>query len=232
MASPTKDAVEALIANIGDVERLTELHETIAGDSAGRRYGLEVLNKSGIVLLVACWEAFVEDLAQSAFDYMLLEATSHTTFPPRVLAKASQGLKQAQDGREIWKLAGDGWKAVLQAHRTEVLDEYIGKLNTPKPEQVNALMEALIGLSGLSSRWKWKGTSVARASEKLTKLIELRGSIAHRVSPEEPVHKADVVGYKDFVYRLAVKSSNAVRTHVGERTGQFPWGKYKFGGVS
>jgi hypothetical protein len=198
----------------------------------GRKHGLEVLNKSGIVLLVACWEAFVEDLGASAFDHMLANATSHTTFPDCVLAKATHDLREAQDAREIWKLAGDGWKTVLKAHRTDVIQEYTAKLNTPKPKQVNALIEALIGLSGLSSRWRWEGTSADKASERLTKLVELRGSIAHRVSSAEPVHKADVSNCIAFVYRLAVKSSNAVREHILARTGKSPWPRYRFGKVS
>jgi hypothetical protein len=56
-------------ANRQDVDRLMQLHTTEGGDEPGRRVGLEVLNKSAIVLLCAIWEAYVEDLATEVIDH-------------------------------------------------------------------------------------------------------------------------------------------------------------------
>ena len=57
------EARKAFDANVADVDRLLALHSTAGGAGQGRRYGLEVLNKSAIVLVTAYWEAYCEDIA-------------------------------------------------------------------------------------------------------------------------------------------------------------------------
>ena len=49
--------------NCEDINKLLEFHESSGGSSPGRRYGLEVLNKSAVVLICAIWEAYCEDIA-------------------------------------------------------------------------------------------------------------------------------------------------------------------------
>lgn len=51
---------------------------------------MAILNKSGIVLAVSCWEAFVEDLASHAFNWLLEHAKAPTVFPRKVLTLASR----------------------------------------------------------------------------------------------------------------------------------------------
>lgn len=222
------DPIQRLEKNIQEVKRLLEIHRQLAGDSPGRKYNVEVLNKSSIVLLVACWEAFVEDLAAAAFDFMLKHAADYSAFPDDVLVLASKKLKLAQDNREVWRLAGSGWRSVLQDHRNDLFKEYIGKLNTPKPKQVDGLFHSLLGISSISSKWFWHTFPHDRACEKLTKLIELRGAIAHQVSAGKAVSKASVQDHMHFIYRLAVISSNRVRAYVSARTTKRPWSGYKF----
>ena len=223
------DPIQKFETNIAEVKRLLEVHKQLAGKSPGRKHNVEVLNKSAIVLLVACWEAFVEDLASAAFESMLTHATTHTVFPDDVLTLASKKFKApAADNREVWRLAGDGWRSVLADHKSDLFKEYIGKLNTPKPKQIDALFSSLIGLTSLSSRWSWRTVTSDRTTQKLTELVELRGSIAHRVAASKAVHKAKVFDYLWLVYRLAVVSSNRVRAFIYARTKQRPWSAYRF----
>ncbi len=220
--------LENLNSNLTQVRRPLAIHGIVAGKGAGYKHDVEVLHKSAIVLLVATWEAFVEDLAAHAFDALLAAAKDHTTFPPEVLTSASAPLKKAADNREVWKLAGDGWKQVLEDHRTELFAQCIGKLNTPKPKQIDGLFHSLIGISNISSRWHWKGMSDQDAALKLEQLIELRGSIAHRASSSQKVYKYMVEDYVEFVARLSVVSSNRVLAFVSARTGKMAWARYRF----
>ena len=222
------DPIQRLEKNINEVKRLLEIHRLLAGNSPGRKYNVEVLNKSAIVMLVACWEAFIEDLASSAFKFMLEHATDHTAFPDDVLAIASKKLKSAQDNREVGRLAGTGWRSVLTEHKDDLFKEYIGKLNTPKPKQVDSLFSSLLGLSSISSKWFWHTVPHDKACQKLTGLIELRGSIAHQVGAGKAVSKALVSDYMRFVYRLAVISNNRTRAFVAARTKKIPWPSYKY----
>ncbi len=75
------DHMETLIANVGEVRRLLGIHERLTAKKVRRREGVEVLNKSGIVLLVACWEAFVEDLAVPSFEALVAQARSQVSSP-------------------------------------------------------------------------------------------------------------------------------------------------------
>src|ERR1035438_1961739 len=86
-------------SNIAEVRRLVAIHERLTGKGPGRRVDVETLNKSGIVLLVACWEAFVEDLADAAFEFLLTNASEHSVFPASVLAGASEPLRIDKDAR-------------------------------------------------------------------------------------------------------------------------------------
>src|SRR5262249_41449291 len=143
-------------------------------------------------------------------------------FPADVLARVGN----ANNGLNAWKLAGAGWKQVLRDNLKEVLARTTGSLNTPKTAQVEELFEKTIGLSNLSSLWRWHGSNPKKAAEKLDDLVTLRGSIAHRVSAAREVLKTDVQQAAEFVLRLGAASSNAVRAHLRVRTGEIPWDEY------
>jgi len=215
-----------------EVKRLVKIHAVMGGSGPGRRYNLEVLNKSGIVLLVACWESYVEDLASASYEFLLANAEDHSVFPADVLTLASKRLKDHEDNREVWKLAGDGWKQVLDDYKSDLIAEHIGKLNTPRPAQVDNLYKRLLGISRISSSWCWPGMKADSAASKLNRLVTLRGSIAHRVAAAQAVKKATVNDYMWFLYRLAVISTNVARRHLRNQVGKYPWGSYKFRGTS
>jgi hypothetical protein len=223
------DHIQALEENIAEVKRLLEIHKGLAGNTPGRKHNVEVLNKSAIVLLVACWEALIEDLAEAAYSALLAQAKDHTVFPFDVLTLASKPLKEDNDNRKVWDLAGEGWKKVLHDHKEAVFKQYIGKLNTPKPKQVDALFQALLGMPSISSNWHWKRMSAANAVKALEDLIELRGSIAHRVQGTKSVTKASVSRAMKLIYCLSVITSNRVRTFVYAKTKKRTWPSYKFG---
>jgi hypothetical protein len=226
--SPVKH-VAAFEDGIGDVRRLIEIHEALGGDRQARR----VLNKSAIVLLTACWEAYVEDLAENAFTFLMKRSKRHLDFPKRVrllaskylledLNKARIDLNRAR--MKIWDLAGPGWKTVLVLHKGRCID----KFHTPKREQIDDLFEKIIGLKQLSSAWKWRGFSARRAWDKLDTYVSLRGNIAHRVSFALCVTRGKVDDYLALTYRLAVRSTNRVRKYLRDITGKDPWAEYRY----
>lgn len=214
--------LRGLVSNVEEVDRLLKIHVDLTGTGPGRRH-VEVLNKSGIVLLVACWEAYVEDLAKAAFDALMAGAAEPKVFPNSVLVGASNPLRKDEDERRVWELAGEGWKAVLQSRRDELLDRYIGKMSTPSSEKVDELFEKLIGLKEGSSCWRWKGTSADAARARLARIIRLRGEIAHRVKATGAVHRELVLQSGYFICRLAACMSNHVRQHIHGRTSAYPW---------
>lgn len=225
---PKAKHLDTLLANLEEVTRLMEIHTKVAGRTVGAKHKVEVLNKSGIVLLVACWEAFVEDLAGVSFRLLLRRAKRPDVFPSKVLALASKNLREDRDERRVWDLAGDGWKTVLRSHQENVVKRYIGNLNTPKPNQIDELFASVIALGKVSKKWSWHRCSPAKARARLIKLVTLRGAIAHRVSTPRSVLKRDVERAAKFVGRLAVATHNAVNTSLRVRLGHSPWQDYVY----
>ena len=218
--------IDNMAQNLAEVRRLIEIHSEVAGQGPGYKDDVEILNKSAIVMLVACWESFVEDLVSGAFDVMLDNADTHNVFPDCVLTLASKGLKEANDNRLVWQLAGEGWQKILKAHKEKSVSRYVDNFNTPRAENVDALFANLLGLNQISTGWSWKGMSSKQSKQKLSDLVTLRGSIAHRVATSEAVHKADVRDYLDFIRRLSVKISNQVQEHLFARVAIEAWPKY------
>src|SRR5690348_3174204 len=91
---PFPEHVQRLFANLSEVRRLVQIHAHLTGPKPGRRHDVDILNKSGIVLAVACWEAYVEDLARQAYDAIAAAAATPTVFPMRVLALAGKELRE------------------------------------------------------------------------------------------------------------------------------------------
>lgn len=96
--------------NMKDVDRLLAIHGDITGDTPGRRYGVEVLNKSAVMLITSCWEAFCEDLSRGAVGFLLSKVEQASEFPSDVRWRIARRLQSDKDERRLWGLAGDGWK--------------------------------------------------------------------------------------------------------------------------
>jgi hypothetical protein len=214
---PFPQHVDQIKENLAEVAGLLDIHAYMAGVKPGRKFGVEVLNKSAIVLVVACWEAFVEDLSNNALRFMIDNAASHDVFPTTVLERVAS----KHGGLAAWKLAGEGWKDALANNYKEVIAKTTGTLNTPKTAQVDELFAKSIGLQHLSSHWRWPGRTHTGSAKALDDLVTLRGSIAHRVKSSKAVRKVDAEQAMDLVGRLAAKSTNRVREYVHKQVGKY-----------
>lgn len=206
--------------NLTDIKLLLTLNSKEIRSKHGGPQKIEILNKSAIVLATTCWEAFIEDLASNAMEFMLKHAVDPRILPTSVLVSASNQLIKDKDERRVWDLAGDGWKAVLKAY----CDSTLSCLNTPSHKNIDRLFENLIGLKQLSKSWKWKGVTNDRALTRLDRLISTRGDIAHRLNHDNYITKQDVLDAMKLVLNISVVSSNTVRSHLLKAVGSEPWG--------
>jgi hypothetical protein len=220
--------VNALIANVNEVNRLKQIHGQITKKGPGRKHDVQVLHKSAIVLLTACWEAYVEDLVTAALEEMISAAKDHKVFPKYVLERVGSN----HSGVNAWDLAGAGWKQALRGNLSGVLARTTGALNTPRTAQVDELFHKVLGLDNLSSSWFWAGRSVEQSTKELDELVTLRGSIAHRVSTSKAVTLKNVTDARSFIYRLAVKSHNRTCEHLKSHVTKSPWARVQFGKTS
>lgn len=200
-----------------------EIHESIGGSAPGRRYRVEVLNKSAIVLITAFWEAYCEDLAAEALEHVIKHAPDSDALSKEMKQIVAKELESDKDQLAIWQLAGEGWRDILRVRLERLQEARNRKLNTPKSENIDQLFLSALGIAKASSVWYWPGMSADQAREKLNKYVELRGEIAHRGAPASACSKSQVEDYFDFVKRLVGKTGGRANSHVTKTTGKPLW---------
>ncbi|MFS0828717.1 HEPN domain-containing protein [Pseudomonas phoenicis] len=220
MSSNSKSTFEI---NKADIEQLWDIHKEIGGEGRGRKHGVEVLNRSVIIFVTACWESYIEDLAIEAFDFLLKHAQSASAIPGRVKSLAIKDIKNDPNSLKLWDLADSGWRTILLEHKADVHDKWLGKFNTPKSEQVDRLYEEMLGLNNLSSNWAWHKMTPNQAKTKLDAFISSRGNIAHRIRDAKPVAKNTGAAYLNHVRQIVDRCEQAVADHLKLQTGAEPW---------
>lgn len=196
--------------NSEDVQVLLDIHGRLTGHAPGKRHGVDVLNRSALIFITACWEAYVEDLCKWAFFTLLKHSKTARDFPERPRNSATSSIFTKNNPKDIWRLAGSGWRNVMDQY----LKSRLGRFNTPTSENISELFEKTIGLKNLPSRWRWKGTSAERAAEKLNRYIRIRGRIAHRTKQSKPVHKSHAKQFYAHIRQLVNCTERVVHTYL------------------
>jgi len=222
---PSKARI-AFSENAQDIKRLLELHQETGGIAPGRRYGLEVLNKSAIVLITAFWEAYCEDIAAEGLIHIVRHASSADELPKEIKQVIAKEIKADPHELAVWSVSDKGWRKVLQDRLQRLQELRDRKLNTPRAENIDQLFMSALGISSISSSWKWaKKMTVERAKKKLDKYVTLRGGIAHPGKAVKSVTNAHVEDYFNFIEKLAAKTGGAVNKQVKKVTGKPLWTK-------
>lgn len=207
---------------VPDVTRLIEFHEKETGSAPGRRRPeIQVVSRSAVVLICAYWEAFCEDLAAEALHHLADNASDGISLPKELKKTFKSVLlnaKEQQDELAIWRLAGDGWRTVLRERADLLVNDDDRSLNTPKTEQVKTFFQVNVGISNITTNWKWHKNNPARTTGLLDEFVTLRGAIAHRGSPSGGVLKGHATRGMDLVLRLAAASAKAVSDHLNKHT--------------
>ncbi|RYE70671.1 MAG: hypothetical protein EOO81_07580 [Oxalobacteraceae bacterium] len=217
------NARTVLDGNLLDIDKLLSFHAVSGGGLPGRRYGLEVLNKSAIVLTTSFWESYCEDLAEEALEVIVEHAPNADALPKEIKKVIAKALKEDQNELAIWKISDGKWRNVLRTNFDALKVERNKTFATPKSFNVNKLFESAVGLSNVSSKWNWEKMTAAQAAEKLNDFVSMRGDIAHRGSSTSTVKKSEVTAYVNHVEKLAAKTGAAVKKHVKTITGKDLW---------
>ena len=196
-----------------------ELHESRTKSeraSRGRRSSeLEVLHKSAIVLLTACWEAYIENivteattiLAGSLKDPLVL----HEGLRRAVAATKSAKLSVSSKNELYpWYFVGDGWRSLL----LEFSKFKISELNTPDSSGVRRVMNELLGITDISQSWGRPGKAAADAADRLDEYLSDRPVIAHGATPLKKFSKSYVKKYLAFLDITVQKTDEAVSNRL------------------
>ncbi|MDA3886394.1 MAG: MAE_28990/MAE_18760 family HEPN-like nuclease [Candidatus Delongbacteria bacterium] len=218
-------ARKAFDKNLKDIAKLMQLHKKEGGTSRGRRYDLEVLNKSAIVLITSYWEAYCEDIAAEAVEHIVKYAKDADKLPKDLKKGIAKKIKADPHELAVWTLSDKKWKEYLKKNLlNELQDNRNRKLNTPTTENIENLFKSAIGLIDISKSWKWSNKmTINRAKVKLDKYVKLRCEIAHRGKLSKSVTKSEVKDYLKFIKQIAGKTGGKINTYLKQHVGKPLW---------
>lgn len=190
------------MAALGDVENLLHFHQEVGGHGPGRRPdNLSSLNKSGIVLLCATWESYVEFVIAECAERHVMAAATPNSMLKSLSKLVASIIRNDKDDRAWQNVAGKGWRNVaLRAVKTRV-----ATLNTPKTANVSGLFRDLLDVKDIENDWFWQKSKLEVAQTRLDEFVTLRGSIAHGEPRTANITKMRVTDAQDLITRLVDK---------------------------
>lgn len=181
-------SLEQLDLRLEDARSLIAFHGELSGDGPGRRYGYESLNRSAVLLAVAAWENFCEDLARRNAAALARRLKTSADLPRAIRESLIQWIYEAhkmesltRDSREaIWSITGSGWRAAFR----EFSEAKVGALNTPNSDNISALFKKTIGIRDITQCWRYRRWDREVYVERLDNLLQTRHRVAHGVITE------------------------------------------------
>ena len=196
-----------------DVASLIEAHRKLNPNGRGRR-ALGYITRSGILMLCAAWEVYIEDVLLEGLEHTVQKCGKVDNLPPRVKGKVCQVIKSDKHDFAILKLAGDGWKKEI----TLSCKRECESLNTPKFGPVSTLFGDWLGVDDKELLKGWR-----HSKDLLNDFVTLRGEIAHRGADSQYVQISTLREYKEKIDELVVDTDRFLSTHIKQVCGTRPW---------
>lgn len=208
------NTLKQLEMRLSDANRLISIHVEMTGDGPGRRYEVDVLNRSAVILAVAAWESFVEDLAIRNCSALARRLKKADDLPDAIRVpllvwlfeqgKFSGPTKSAQD--TMWSLAGHGWRGVLR----DFAKEKTRNLNTPSSDNVVKLFRCTLAIQDISLGWGYRRWGHQIYRDKMDELLKLRHRVAHGAITTETVGKTQAKEAVSLIRSLGERSVSQV----------------------
>jgi len=201
-----------------DPDRLIELHGLNTGPQAGRRYNFDSVNRAAVILSMAAWEGFVEDLLRYSVRFMATRLDSPAQLPTTVREVMLQQLyetlraesKSAAVKANMWSLVGSGWRTNFIRYA----NGRIRGLNTPNVDNVQRIFKTVTGLKDFACDWGARRWSRQSYVDKLEQSLMLRHRIAHGAIGTETVGKQRAKAAASVVTKAAAWTATTVERHL------------------
>jgi hypothetical protein len=164
---PSKAYIE-FEKNIVDVDHLISTHAAMNNGGRGKK-GLGHITRSGIVMLCATWELYIESLLCESLKILTDRKNSPKDLPTLIKKTLSKLVKEDKHELKPLELAGDGWRSTLLNYAKAETD----LLHTPKSEKLDILYKRYLGMINFSNQW-------TTSSADLDSFVSKRGEIAHK----------------------------------------------------
>jgi hypothetical protein len=219
-------AYQTLISHLADVQLLLDLAADVPVTIEQRADKLEVLYRGGIVLAIAAWERFVEDVCDETAFFLIDNALQMGDLPNALTQAMIEEILQltpAIQRTRILGLAGEGYKTEAKRFVRDRINEF----HTPEARKVADLMKTCLGLKDVNLYWGTTGADSSQKERQLANYLQLRHEAAHQVRGSgSSITDTDVQGCKALVEQLAGRSEQLIEQHVQAMTwlaGRLPW---------
>ena len=196
-----------------DVDRIIKSHGQLNHEGMGRR-GLGHITRSGVLMLCAAWELYLEELLVESARVLIKCATSPNQLPQPVQKEIAKVVRESKHELKPLELAGYGWATVYDNHVCQT----VSGLNTPKSTTLNPLFKRLLGIETISASW-------SIGADVLNEFVTARGDIAHRGRDAGYVTIGRLHEYRSQITRTVVDTDNAMADfiQVNSSDGRSPW---------
>lgn len=209
-------SLEQLDLRLADARRLIEIHGELTGEERGRRHNYDALNRSAVMLSVAAWENFCEDLARRNAASLARRLKTSGDLPASIREPLIQWVYDTNGmstlngdtRRAMWALTGSGWRECYRVFA----EAKTKSLNTPNSANIIELFRKTVGVSDITSTWGYRRWTRDVYVGKLDYLLRTRHMIAHGVI-NETVGKGQARASITLVNMLAQWMVTALATH-------------------
>lgn len=189
-----------------DVSKLIEAHTLLHNGGRGRK-GLGHITRSGIVMLCACFELYIETVLIESLDVFTSRVGDINTLPKAVLKHLSAKVKNDLHELRPIHLAGNGWKNVYKSYA----EQDVLLLNTPKTGKIDELFKHYLGYEDFSSNWG--------IDKKVIDLfVSKRGEIAHKGRAARYIKIGELVQDLDLFTTLVSTIDQLLLDYIRNKT--------------
>ncbi|TSD90286.1 hypothetical protein FFK22_002205 [Mycobacterium sp. KBS0706] len=203
-------------AMMRDVDRIIDTHSTIQNGSRGNM-ALGHLTRSGVLLLCAAWELYIEELLVEAVRVSIDRCSTPDALPQRVRLTIADFVRESKHQLKPLQMAGDGWETIY----LEVANKWVSDLNSPKSHNIDEMFLKIVGIENLSASWSHGAVAV-------NNFVAARGDVAHRGSDAGNIHMNVLRDtYKPQICRTAIETDNAISTYIraSYEPREYPWNR-------
>ena len=203
--------------NVVDVERLIESHGALHDGNPGKK-GLGHITRSGIVMLCAAWEVYVEELLVQSVEHLTTCCDPPSQLPKPVKKYLSGRVRDDKHELKPIHFGGTGWIDVYKCYVRQSVDA----LNTPKSENTDPLYRRYVGLIDMSSCW-------SVGSSGIDDFVTSRGEIAHKGRSATYVRIKQLRDDLALVKAAVAETDNALANHLRSVSpnNKLPWYRIK-----
>jgi hypothetical protein len=203
---------------MADAVRLLEIHTEMTGSGRGRRHNYDALSRSAVILAVAAWEGFAEDLVLASAGRIVRRLANATALPSNVRDGLISYLHDSQKWSDlnkntketIWGLTGEGWRTgYITFVRAKVTS-----LHTPNFNNLRKLFSSTCGLQDFTVQWGNGRWGPAYYQKELDAALEVRHLIAHGSIGKQTVGKAAARDIINNLTRFAEWTDKAMSDHL------------------